>query len=45
MATNPDGPLWFECPECKGRGNVDREQYEGKVSIICVNCGWHGYRK
>jgi hypothetical protein len=34
--------LAFECPQCKGHGEIDNEQAEGKVSIIC-ECGWHGY--
>ena len=28
------------CPNCKGAGWVDQEQYEGKVSIQC-DCGYH----
>ena len=35
---------WFKCPDCKGRGTVDLDQYQGKVSIVC-ECGFHGYRE
>jgi len=37
-------PHWFRCPSCMGLGTIDREQYEGKISIVC-SCGWHGYRR
>lgn len=26
-------------------GEIDEEQRKGKVSIICTECGWHGYNK
>lgn len=33
---------WFRC--AKGHlGRIDQEQADGKVSIICTECGWHGY--
>lgn len=33
---------WFRCP--RGHlGRIDAEQLEGVVSIICEECGWHGY--
>ena len=35
--------LWFRCPGCKGLGRIDQEQADSKVSIICTQCGWHGY--
>jgi hypothetical protein len=31
----------IRCPGCKGIGWIDRDQYEGKVSILCAECGWH----
>ncbi len=34
----------FQCPKCKGRGEVDVDQWDGHVSIVCP-CGWHGYRE
>lgn len=41
---NWHSPHWFRCPDCKGLGTIDRDQYEGKVSVVC-ECGWHGYRR
>lgn len=29
-----------QCPACGRKGWIDRERYEGKVSIVC-ECGWH----
>lgn len=31
------------CPECSTWGDVDGEQLGGTVSLICSECGWHGY--
>lgn len=31
---------WFQCPECKASGSIDRDQAEGRVSIVC-ECGMH----
>ena len=36
-----DNFYWFQCPRCKIRGHIDREQAEGKVSILCDCCGYH----
>jgi hypothetical protein len=30
----------IECPDCQRKAWIDREQYEGKISIVC-ECGWH----
>jgi hypothetical protein len=30
----------IRCPSCKAIGWIDKEQFEGKVSIVC-GCGWH----
>lgn len=29
------------CPDCKGAGPIDLDQWEGKVSIQCDNCNYH----
>lgn len=29
-----------QCPKCERKAWVDREQFEGKVSMVC-ECGWH----
>lgn len=34
----------FRCPVCLRYGVIDLEQLEGKVSIICSFCNWHGYK-
>jgi hypothetical protein len=34
---------WVFCPKCERTGMADRDQIEGRVSLICDNCGWHGY--
>ena len=33
----------FLCPKCGSFGHIDKDQAEGKVSIICSNmaCGYH----
>jgi len=31
----------FQCPKCKDYGYIDKEQAEGKVSVLCENCGYH----
>jgi len=30
----------LDCPQCGTHGTIDRDQYEGKVSILC-DCGFH----
>lgn len=33
---------WFTCPDCGIRGKIDRDQFEGQVSIMCEDeCGFH----
>ena len=32
-----------KCPQCGVWGDVDAEQLAGTVSLICPECGWHGY--
>ncbi len=34
---------FFRCPKCGGMGNLDDDQWAGQVSVICPECGWHGY--
>lgn len=36
---------WFKCPKCGSLGRVDEEQNEGRMSIVCTECGWHGYKE
>lgn len=31
------------CPGCHQWADLDEEQAAGNVSLICENCGWHGY--
>lgn len=40
---NPDGALlhWFRCPSGH-LGRIDQEQADGKVSIVCDQCHFHG---
>ena len=35
-----DNYALFRCPWCGDLGNIDKDQYEGKVSIQC-DCGFH----
>ena len=43
------GPLKGElyasvrCPSCRAVGWIDRDQYEGRISIVCPaeGCGYH----
>ena len=30
----------IQCPECFREAWIDRDQFEGRVSIVC-ECGWH----
>ena len=30
----------FKCPDCKVWGDIDDDQFKGKVSILC-DCGFH----
>ena len=38
-----DGFIWFECPKCDWVGKIDDDQYNGRVSVVCVNknCDYH----
>lgn len=38
-----DGVLtWkFRCPGCAVWGHLDDDQFYGRVSILCPECGWH----
>lgn len=38
-ATRESFPL-FRCPGCKRTGDIDFDQFIGKVSILC-DCGYH----
>ncbi len=31
------------CPRCKTWGDIDADQAAGRVSLVCSECGWHGY--
>ncbi len=33
------------CPKCGDLGRIDKDQEEGKVSLICPGCGHHYYKK
>jgi len=37
--------LLEKCPECGALGKIDEEQLQGKVSIICSECGNHYQRE
>ncbi len=28
------------CPGCGTKGILDKDQYQGRVSVLC-DCGWH----
>jgi len=44
MTSNSKREWIFEkCPKCGTVGRIDKEQEEGKVSIICT-CGNHYYK-
>jgi hypothetical protein len=32
-----------KCPKCGIWGDVDGDQLCGSVSLICPECGWHGW--
>lgn len=32
-----------ECPGCGQWADVDEDQLAGTVSLVCPECGWHGY--
>jgi hypothetical protein len=32
----------FKCPGCQMWGDIDADQFEGRVSIDCPNCEYHG---
>ena len=31
----------FRCPKCKGVGEIDEDQFNGRISIDCTNCDYH----
>lgn len=31
----------FNCPKCNLHGIIDKDQYEGKISIQCPKCDFH----
>lgn len=31
------------CPECDVWGDIDNEQANGDISLICPKCEWYGY--
>lgn len=37
----PDRYALFNCPRCETQAWLDKDQYEGKVSINCGNCEFH----
>lgn len=39
-ASKESFPL-FRCPTCLGVGDIDADQFHGRVSILCENCGYH----
>ena len=39
-ATDESFPL-FRCPGCKHVGDIDDDQFHGRVSIDCTNCDYH----
>ena len=39
-ATHESFPL-FRCPSCSKVGDIDDDQFRGRVSIVCGNCGYH----
>ncbi len=39
-ATKESFPL-FRCPSCKGVGDIDDDQFHGRVSILCEACVYH----
>lgn len=41
-ATEESFPL-FRCPGCEKSGEIDRDQFEGRVSIVCTRdgCTYH----
>jgi hypothetical protein len=43
LAIEQPSLLVFVCPQCKGRGEIDDDQYHGRVSILCqgTGCTYH----
>lgn len=38
----PFGQRWMgTCPGCGLRAHIDRDQYEGRVSVDCPDCDYH----
>jgi len=32
-----------ECPGCGNWADIDEEQLNNRVSLVCEECQWHGY--
>jgi len=32
---------FFQCPGCGVKAMIDEDQYRGKVSLLCPECGFH----
>lgn len=32
-----------KCPNCGDWEDIDKDQLDGTVSMICSKCEWHGY--
>lgn len=43
IGTNKDAFPLFRCPSCKQTGEIDEDQFHGRVSIQCPNpsCPYH----
>lgn len=41
IGANAESFPLFRCPGCKGTGTIDRDQFYGRVSILCEHCGYH----
>lgn len=41
VGANKESFPLFRCPGCKGVGEIDDDQFNGRVSIDCTNCEYH----
>ena len=41
IGANQESFPLFRCPGCKGMGDIDDDQFHGRVSIDCTNCEYH----